>query len=133
MRPITKIVETAVYVSDLERSEAFYKDTLGLEFVSRQLGRHVFLKAGKSMLLIFNREATLLETNLPAHGTSGPNHFAFEIDQADYEQWKTRLAEHKVPIEKEVAWPTGSRSIYFRDPDNHDVELITKGNWPVID
>ena len=55
------------------------------------------------------------------------------FDHADYERWKTRLAENKVPIEKEVTWPSGSRSIYFRDPDNHDVELITKGNWPVID
>ncbi len=132
MAAITKIVETSIYVQDLQRSETFYMDVLGLEFVSRQPGRHVFLKAGKSMLLIFNPQATLTMTSL-AHGTSGVNHFALEIDPADYEQWKTTLSRHRVPIEKEVTWPTGSHSIYFRDPDSHNVELITKGNWPIID
>ncbi len=130
---INKIVETAIYVQDLERSEAFYRDTLGLEFESRQPERHVFLKAGKSMLLIFNPEATLEETNLPAHGTSGVAHLAFEIDPDDYERWKQTLSQHRVPVEKEVTWPNRARSIYFRDPDNHAVELVTKGNWPVAD
>ncbi len=131
--PINKIVETTIYVRDLERSEAFYKDTLGLEFESRQPGRHVFLKAGKSMLLIFNPQATPAETNLPLHGTSGVAHLAFEIDPDDYDKWKETLSQKKVPLEKEVTWPNGARSIYFRDPDNHAVELITKGYWPVSD
>ncbi len=133
VKTVNKIVETAIYVQDLERSEAFYKDTLGLEFESRQPRRHVFLKAGKSMLLIFNPEATLAEASLPAHGTSGVTHLAFEIDPDDYAKWKKTLTQHKVPLEKEVTWPTGARSIYFRDPNNHSVELITKGNWPVKD
>ncbi len=127
---INKIVETAIYVQDLERSETFYKDTLKLEFVSRQPGRHVFLKAGKSMLLIFNPQTTLAEASVP-HGTRGTAHLAFEIDPDDHDSWKETLSQHKVPVEKEVTWPSGARSIYFRDPDNHSIELITKGNWPV--
>lgn len=130
---INKIVETAIYVQDLERSEAFYENTLGLGFDSRQAGRHVFLKAGKSMLLIFNPHATLAETSLPAHGTSGVAHLAFEIEPDDYDKWKETLSQHRVPVEKEVTWPNGARSIYFRDPDNHAVELVTRGNWPVTD
>ncbi len=76
--PINKIVEIVIYVQDLERSEAFYKDTLRLEIVSRQPGRHVFLKAGKSLLLIFNPKTTLAEASIP-HGTSSVAHLAFEI------------------------------------------------------
>jgi catechol-2,3-dioxygenase len=41
----------------------FYINILGLEFVSEEKGRHVFLKAGQSMLLIFNPNKTLANNN----------------------------------------------------------------------
>jgi catechol 2,3-dioxygenase-like lactoylglutathione lyase family enzyme len=28
-----------------------------------------------------------------------------------------------------VGWPRGGRSVYFRDPDGHSVELATPGLW----
>jgi catechol-2,3-dioxygenase len=37
----------------------FYVNILGLEFVSEEKDRHVFLKAGQNMLLIFNPNKTL--------------------------------------------------------------------------
>ena len=52
----TKIVETCIYSSKLKEMKDFYMNKLGLDFVSEENGRHVFLKAGKSMLLIFNPE-----------------------------------------------------------------------------
>ena len=47
----------------------FYVNKVGLEFISEEKGRHVFLKAGKSMLLIFNPENTRIEGNsrFPIH------------------------------------------------------------------
>ena len=51
---ITKIVETSLYVHDLEASERFYTDVLKLRLHSRSPGRDVFLVAGKNMLLLFN-------------------------------------------------------------------------------
>jgi catechol-2,3-dioxygenase len=53
-----KIVESCIYSSDLETMKDFYANKIGLEFISEEKGRHVFLKAGKSMLLIFNPENT---------------------------------------------------------------------------
>jgi hypothetical protein len=46
----------------------FYVNRLGLDLVSeeegrQEEGRHVFLKAGKSMLLVFNPEKTRLAAN----------------------------------------------------------------------
>ena len=32
-------------------------------------------------------------------------------------------------IEKEVEWPKGGRSLYFRDPAGNSVELVTPGVW----
>jgi catechol-2,3-dioxygenase len=65
--------------------EDFYVNRLGLDLVSKEEGRHVFLKAGKSALLIFNPENTMVSTNsiFPAHGAITPPssiHFALEIE-----------------------------------------------------
>ena len=48
-----RIVEKCVYSSDLDNMKDFYVDKIGLEFVSEEKESHVFIKAGKSMLLIF--------------------------------------------------------------------------------
>lgn len=116
----------------------FYVNRLGLDLVSEEKGRHVFLKAGKSMLLIFNPENTRNSTNniFPAHGAITPPssiHFALEIQQAEYEAAKSCLIQNKVVIEKEVSWGSRGKSIYFRDPVHNLVEIITKGQWPVKD
>jgi catechol 2,3-dioxygenase-like lactoylglutathione lyase family enzyme len=131
---VRKVVETCLYAEDLKRSELFYRDILGLDFVSREEGRHVFLKAGSSMLLVFNANATLNDKSLPSHGIHGNStiHVGFEIRPADYKKWKEWLEFKNVKIEKEVAWPDGGQSIYFRDPDRNAVELITSGVWPVF-
>ena len=74
-----KIVETCIYSSDLVKMKDFYIDILGLEFVSEEKDRHVFLKAGQSMLLIFNPNKTLANdmgntssAQLPTHGAFTP-------------------------------------------------------------
>ena len=41
---IEAIVETAIYVDDLDAAEAFYRDVLGLEVLGREAGRHVFFR-----------------------------------------------------------------------------------------
>jgi catechol-2,3-dioxygenase len=113
----------------------FYIKYLGLEFVSEEKGRSVFLKAGKSMLLIFNPTNTLNNTNklFPIHGAMTPPsiiHFALEIQKEDYEKWKYILLDNKIRIEKEIEL-RNSRSLYFRDPTGNLVEFITNNAWPV--
>jgi hypothetical protein len=34
-------------------------------------------------------------------------------------------------VESKVVWPLGGHSLYFRDPDNHVVELATPGIWSI--
>jgi catechol-2,3-dioxygenase len=116
----------------------FYINILGLEFVSEEKDRYVFVKAGQSMLLIFNPNKTLASdtsnTQLPAHGAFAPPsviHFALEIEKENYDITKNMLNEKNIKIEKEVAWEKGANSIYFRDPAGNLVEIITPGSWPV--
>ncbi|HEX7256666.1 MAG TPA: VOC family protein [Nitrososphaeraceae archaeon] len=131
----TKIIETCIYSPDLEEMKNFYINYLGLEFVSEEKGRSVFLKAGKSMLLIFNPLNTLnhIKKLFPIHGAITPPsiiHFALEIQKEDYEKWKDILQNNKINIEKEIELKS-SRSIYFRDPAGNLVEFITNNAWPV--
>jgi catechol 2,3-dioxygenase-like lactoylglutathione lyase family enzyme len=133
-----KIIETCIYSNDLNVMKEFYVNRLGFDLVSEEEGRHVFLKAGKSMLLIFNPEKTRLAANgiFPVHGVITPPssiHFALEIKQVDYEAAKNVLIRNGIPFEKEMSWGSGGKSIYFRDPVGNLVEIVTKGQWPVQD
>ena len=135
---ITKIVETCIYSSDLKGMKDFYTTVLGLQPVEES-ERAVFLKAGKSMLLIFDPAITRKEGDslFPIHGAMTPPamiHFALEIEKENYEYYKGLLTKHnKVNIEKEIiSWNRGdSKSLYFRDPAGNLVEIITRGEWPV--
>jgi len=46
-----------------------------------------------------------------------------------YEQWKQHLIAQNITIEKEVTWKEGLKSFYFRDPDQHCVEIVMVGIW----
>jgi catechol 2,3-dioxygenase-like lactoylglutathione lyase family enzyme len=130
MDEIEGIVETGIYVDDLERAVAFYRDVLGLSLLSREEGRHVFFRVGlRQVLLVFNAETTRQPGLLPPHGARGPGHFALGVRAGSLQAWRQRLAEHGVAIEKEVTWPRGGSSLYFRDPAGNSVEILTPGVW----
>ncbi|MFL6322790.1 MAG: VOC family protein [Nitrososphaeraceae archaeon] len=133
-------METCIYSSDLVKMKDFYINILGLEIVSEEKDRHVFLKAGQSMLLIFNPNKTLVSngsnstTKLPIHGAFAPPsiiHLALQIEEQNYDIAKHTLNGKNVRIEKEVTWEEGTNSIYFRDPAGNLVEIITPGSWPI--
>jgi catechol 2,3-dioxygenase-like lactoylglutathione lyase family enzyme len=127
---IKAVVETAIYVDDLEATEKFYRAILGLQTIGMEQGRHVFFRVGpSSILLAFLPETTLKGDILPAHGAKGPGHFALGIEPGDFDSWRNHLLGHSVSIEKEVGWPKGGKSIYFRDPAGNAVELVTPGVW----
>jgi catechol 2,3-dioxygenase-like lactoylglutathione lyase family enzyme len=130
---IATIVETAAYADDLDRSEAFYRDVLGLEVLAKEAGRHVFFRAGDRVLLVFRPAATIHRDLVPAHGATGPGHFALGIRAESLDAWRRRLAAHSVAIEQEMDWPRGGRSLYFRDPAGNSVELVTPGIWGLPD
>ena len=129
MGKIEHLVEAAIYVDDLARAEAFYRDVLGLERIGKEPGRHVFFRAGESVLLAFIAEETLRGKTLPAHGSKGPGHFGLGIASHEVDEWRARLEAQGVRIEKEVEWPAGGRSLYVRDPAGNSVELMTRGCW----
>jgi catechol 2,3-dioxygenase-like lactoylglutathione lyase family enzyme len=127
--PLGGVHEAALYVDDLDAAERFWK-RIGLELLLRQPGRHAFFRAGRDMLLLFDAAAARKPGEVPSHGAEGPGHVAFDVpDGAALDAWRDRLAALGVEIEQEHAWPSGGRSIYFRDPSGNSIELITRGSW----
>ncbi len=75
------------------------------------------------MLALFDRTAE------PGHAGLNPatttvDHLAFEIDLADYDAELARLTSLGLPVETAThAWVKW-RSIYVRDPEGNQVELV---------
>ena len=131
---VSELIESALYVNDLSAAEQFYTEVLGLTPYSRLEGRHVFLRCGQRMVLLFNPEATAISAgganDAPAHGATEPGHLAFAVPQSEIGLWKQHLAKHGVKIEKEVHWER-CRSHYFRDPSHNSVEITSPLLWRV--
>lgn len=126
---IKAIIETAIYVDDLQVTEAFYRTVLGLTVITKEPGRHVFFQVGEaSVLLAFHAATTLREGRTP-HGAKGAGHLALGIEPEDLDGWRHKLQASGIAIEDEITWPRGGKSIYFRDPSGNLAELITPGVW----
>jgi catechol 2,3-dioxygenase-like lactoylglutathione lyase family enzyme len=126
---IKKIKETCLYVTDLERTRAFYEEQLGLKVIGEVKGRHIFFRAGASVLLCFIPEMSKKGGTLPPRFGSGQLHLAFEVSKAEYASWKETVSSKGIPIEEEYDWGSGFLSFYFRDPDQHLLEFVMEGMW----
>lgn len=124
------MLETCVYAADLGAAERFYGEVIGLEAFARVSGRHVFFRCGAGVFLVFNPDETSKPGGpVPAHGARGGGHAAFAVGDDELPQWRERLARYGVPIEADVAWPRGGRSLYVRDPAGNSIELATPAVW----
>lgn len=132
---IKAILETPVYVDDLDKAHAFYHGLLGLSRMIKGVRINAYDVAPGQVLIICLRgacdaDAEINGQRVPGHHSVGPSHFAFRIDTQDLEPWSERLGEVGIAIESRVIWPLGGTSIYFRDPFDNVVELATAGIWP---
>ena len=129
-----QLSEAALYTNDLAAAETFYHMILGLEIISRLDGRGISFRCGATVLLVFDPARTRIPAaGVPAHGATGEGHIAFEIDQSEIQFWQTRLGEFGVAIEAGVDWPSGGRSLYFRDPAGNVIELAPPTLWRAKD
>jgi len=129
MRPkLTGILETSLYVDDVERAAEFYQRVFGFERITGDERLWALSVEGRQVLLVCKRGASLA-LGATAHDASGQQHLCFAVEAAELDRWEKWLAENKVEIIERRTWERGGRSLYFRDLDSHLLELATPGTW----
>ena len=136
MPKLDGILETAIHTEDMVRARAFYEGVLGLEPIYSDNRLSAYAVAGRDVLLVFRKGTTkqtvvLSSGTIPGHSCDGVLHVAFASGKDELDLWEARLASRGVAIEGRNDWERGGRSIYFRDPDGHLLELATPGLWSV--
>jgi catechol 2,3-dioxygenase-like lactoylglutathione lyase family enzyme len=131
---VTGVLETCLYVENVERSRSFYEKLFGFKTLVGDKRICVFDVAPAQVLILFERGATqepvpVGDGFIPPHDAVGRQHFAFAIAADDFDPWKRHLAANGIDVESEIAWRSGGKSLYFRDPDGLLVELATPGLW----
>jgi catechol-2,3-dioxygenase len=112
-------------VRDLERSLAFYRDTLGLKEVARYGARMVFLSCGEN-----HHDLALQEIGKGAPALNpaavGLYHLAFKVGDnlQDLVEMKRRLEAAGVQI-LGASDHNVSKALYVLDPDGIEIELYT--------
>ncbi len=99
---------------DLEGTERFYTEVLGLEVAFRHPPKRLFLRWPKQDDLL-----DFVKSREKVKPTQGLDHFGFSVSRAVMNSLKKRLKKNKVKIEGQ----RGDRSIYFRDPNGYSVEF----------
>ncbi len=121
MLPITGVYEVAIRVKDLGRAEPFYREVLGLDVGLRDEERNwLFLRAGGQAGMVVLQEDK---------GEWPTQHFAFTVDEAEIENAAAQLRERGIEVWGPIfhKWMP-AKSVYFADPDGHDLELCAPAN-----
>ena len=136
MPSLGRVLETSLYVDQLDPSIAFYQRLFGFPTLTRDQRFCAFNVGGQQVLLLFLKGASAAPMRIPGgvippHDGHGQSHLAFTIDAAEEAAWTGHLESSGVAIESRVEWPRGGFSLYFRDPDGHLLELVSPGCWEI--
>jgi catechol 2,3-dioxygenase-like lactoylglutathione lyase family enzyme len=128
--PLNGLLEAALYVDDIARSVTFYQRVFGFAVIMED-DRLWALAAGPRQVLLICKRGASAQLPLIAHDARGQQHIAFAISKDNGDAWRQTLEDQGVAIEQIRDWPLGGRSLYFRDPDGHLVELASPGVWSI--
>ena len=136
MPRLSHLLESSVYVADIDRAQAFYQRVFGFELFLREPRMAALGVPGGAILLLFLRGGSTAPTptdggdDIPTHDGGGQVHLCFAMPLGELETWEAHLQALGIAIESRIVWPRGGTSLYFRDPDASLVELATPGLWP---
>jgi catechol-2,3-dioxygenase len=107
------LLHIALLTRDLNKTEQFYTDVLGLKVAFRVPPNMVFLRTpGSKDLLNF------VATNKRISPNAALQHFGFKTTTAGLRSLEKRLNEQQIKIEGK----RGKTAIYFSDPNGYSIE-----------
>jgi catechol 2,3-dioxygenase-like lactoylglutathione lyase family enzyme len=113
----------AIAVRDVERSVDWYRDVLGLDRRYEVLGNHPAMVGSGTTCVALFPVAGDDPSPLPGREVIAMRHLAFRAGRKEFEQAQIEL---RAPgIEFSFQDHDVSHSIYFRDPDGHQLEITT--------
>jgi lactoylglutathione lyase len=116
-----KLDYVILYVRDLDRSIAFYRDVVGLSFKFTESGYAEFNTEGVKFAL-FERAKLPSLIGRPATDGGPSGEIAFVVDDVDAEATRVRAAGVEI-LSGPVDRPWGHRTFHFLDPDGNVVEF----------
>jgi catechol 2,3-dioxygenase-like lactoylglutathione lyase family enzyme len=125
MFTLQQIDHVALTVSDLEKSIAWYQEVLGLERRYQEAWGDcpAMLRVGSTCVALFPLRSA--ESPAPTNASAQPamQHLAFRTTYADLLEAEKNLKERSIPFEFQDHGT--AHSIYFADPDGHQLEITT--------
>lgn len=114
----------AITVRDVARSRDWYCDVLGLERRFAKVWGEVptFVCAGETGIALFPTSAAEPKPR-PERDTLAMRHFAFRVTRENFERAQNELRAREIAFEFQDH--IIAHSIYFYDPDGHQLELTT--------
>jgi catechol-2,3-dioxygenase len=126
--PAIGLFEMVLEVADLEATEHFYHDLIGLPVVERWSGDRpgVWLGMGREATLgLWPPESGGAKAILHARGGAHV-HFAIRVPRGTLAAVQARLERLGVPIKGGFTFGPGDHAIYLDDPDGNVVELTER-------
>ena len=123
------VLHFTIPVKDLDRSEKFYTEVLGMEKIRRN-NHMVFMRAGEDCFVLTYSENPID----PNRGNAHDIHHAFRVTPQEYDRAMQFLPSVGVPFIKQEDRRKGTfqgRSAYFHDPDRNVIEIIDLVRGPV--
>lgn len=127
---MAELNHTIVWCSDKQRSAQFLTNILGLP-PARTFFHFLVVDLTNGVSLDFYQK----------EGTVSPQHYAFLVSDEEFDAALGRITEDGIDYWADPARSQpdqinahfGGRGVYFADPDNHLLELITKPYGPETD
>jgi len=116
----------ALNVTDLQRSEKFYTEVLGMKPVWKSEGEILFLECGNDDLALLQLPRERIEEYRRHQTFQLLNHIGFrvhtreEVDLAAQELQSRGIVIQDGPRNHR----DGSRSFYFEDPDGNSIQIL---------
>ncbi len=127
MSPLTRLGYAILFVSDLPRSTAFYRDVLGLPFRFANESYAEFATEGARFSLFARSHLPeLIGMDAPAGEVPWPQgEVAFLCEDVDAEHARLLGADVRV-LAPPTDRPWGERTVHLADPDGNVVELTQR-------